>query len=117
MKPDAEGHRWLAGARRVLMRRRRTDRAAEQAARLAELILYERLRLMSEFARGLTSTRSSEDVAACVARLVPPLLGLDAAYLAVESPEPTDRWTRKYPLRGHDGATLVVRREQPEWRR
>lgn len=83
-----------------------TGRAFERAR--AREVVQERVQRLSDFARALTTARSSVDVASSVERLLPPLLDVDSATVSSEIPTDDDQ-TRCYPPPIPDGDSLVLR--------
>jgi hypothetical protein len=81
-----------------------TGRAFERA--LAREVIQNRVELLSEFARTLTTARATADVETCVRKQLPLLLDVATADL-VASPD-DDPLARRYPVGGSDDVQLVV---------
>ncbi len=84
-----------------------TGRALDRV-RVRELVQH-RVDLLSDFARELTTVRTSSGVAAVVADTVPQLLDLESATLVEDVEESTDPEIRSYRLRGEAEDHLIVR--------
>lgn len=80
-----------------------TGRAFERA------VVRERVDLLSEFTRALTSARSVDDVSSAVADQLPPVLDVIEARLSPTAP-PEEPTTHTYPPPTPDGDYLVLRR-------
>jgi GAF domain-containing protein len=84
-----------------------TGRALDRA-RVRELV-QERVDLLADLARELTTVRFSEQVTDAVARMVPPLLDLGSAELIHTTPPRPDATTRVYRPTDDDSAHLILR--------
>jgi GAF domain-containing protein len=84
-----------------------TGRALDRA-RVRELV-QERVDLLADLARELTTVRFSEQVIHAVGHMVPPLLDLDSAELVHTAPPQPDDTTRIYQPTTDDTAQLILR--------
>jgi serine phosphatase RsbU (regulator of sigma subunit) len=85
-------------------RRRRSRRSRE--------LFQERVQLLSDFARSLTTVRSSAEVSSCVERLVPPLLDVEQAVLTTEV---DTAGARRYRIVDSGAVALALRIGDRQW--